>query len=370
MNVTQSNTIDDRSPEGTGSLDDQKFFLLVIEARRKGYCTPDDIMRSFPDVERSVEMTERVLDLGIELRTDDSPAAALHAVKIKSRKQLEEVLEQEQMNALGLYFKEMGTVALLSPEDESVLVSKIKKGDQKAFQSLIDANQRLVVSIAKDHISQGAALADLIQEGNMGLMKAAKQYDPHKGGRFSYYAAGFIQKAIKQFLGTRSQEYYVPAHVVESLMVIREAKEELRKELRREPSVEELAVRTRIPAEQLHELFSSSWLPVSLDSHIGDSTGRIVDSLADEDQEHAGEDLVDNELLRERLEEELFVLEEDERQVIRLRYGLSDGREWSIDEIAVFMSRSREEISALSDAAVGHLKEHIEDFDLGALFGN
>ena len=271
--------------------------------------------------------------------------------------------EYQRGDALQLYLREIGQVQLLTPKEEIVLAKKIKRGDKQARELMIKANLRLVVKIARDYEGMGVPLLDLINEGNIGLMKGVERFDPKKGAKLSTYASWWIKQNIKLALSNQSKTIRLPVHVVDKVAHIRRAEMKLRETLDREPTNEELADELQINPRRVEQYRQASRAPVSLDAPIGDDeSNRISEVVADVNAAAPFDRLVqetDNNLVREVL----ATLTERENEILALRFGLEDGTPKTLEEVGERIGVTRERIRQIQDEALKKLRGKMEARD-------
>jgi RNA polymerase primary sigma factor len=264
-------------------------------------------------------------------------------------------------DALLLYLREIGQVKLLTPQEEVALARRIKRGDKQAREQMIKANLRLVVKIARDYEGLGVPLLDLINEGNIGLMKGVERFDPAKGAKLSSYSAWWIKQSIKRALANQSKTIRLPVHVVDKLAQLRRAESKLRKVLDRDPTDEELAVELQLNPRRVEQYRQASKAPVSLDAPIGgDETARISEVVADPNAASPSDRLVreaDADLVREIL----ATLPERERVILALRFGLEDDTERTLEEVGVRFGLTRERIRQIQELALKKMRAQIEE---------
>lgn len=264
--------------------------------------------------------------------------------------------EYSYEDAVRVYLREIGRVPLLSQEEEAELAKRMNEGDQEARGKLTEANLRLVVSIAKRYVGRGLPLQDLIQEGNIGLMRAASKFDYRKGYRFSTYATWWIRQAISRALAEQSRTIRIPVHMVDSINRLTKAARLLRQNLGHEPTVMELAEYLHTTPERVSEMMKVSMEPVSLETPVGDEEdSQLVDFIRSADNEQPSS-TVNTILLREQLDEALKSLTAREADVIRMRFGMIDGRSRTLEEVGREFQVTRERIRQIEAKALRKLK--------------
>jgi RNA polymerase primary sigma factor len=255
-----------------------------------------------------------------------------------------------------MYLKEIGKIPLLSIEEEIELAKKMELGDGEARKQLAEANLRLVVSIAKRYVGRGMQLLDLIQEGNLGLIKAVEKFDYRKGYKFSTYATWWIRQAITRSIADQARTIRIPVHMVETINRLIRTQRQLVQELGREPSEEEIAIRMDLPPERVQEIRKISQEPVSLETPIGEEEDSHLGDFIQDDQVAVPVDQATFTLLREQLMEALETLTEREQKVLRLRFGLDDGRPRTLEEVGKEFHVTRERIRQIEAKALRKLR--------------
>jgi len=272
-------------------------------------------------------------------------------------------LESPRGDTLQMYLNEIGQVKLLNREEEIVLAKRIKRGDKRAREKMITANLRLVVKIARDYEGLGLPLLDLINEGNIGLMKGVERFDPAKGAKLSTYAAWWIKQSIMAALANQSKTIRLPAHVVERLAKMRRAEAELHDTFDREPTDQELADHLGLDTRRIRQYRQASKAPVSLDAPLGENEpNRISDVVADPNAAAPF-----NQLIRENdaglVRDAMSTLSERETAILGLRFGLDGAKPKTLEEIGAQFNLSRERIRQIQDEALGKMRAQIEERD-------
>ena len=255
-----------------------------------------------------------------------------------------------------MYLKEIGNIPLLTAEEEVFLAQRIEKGDEQARKQLIEANLRLVVSIAKKYVGRGMSFLDLIQEGNMGLMKAVEKFDYKKGNKFSTYSTWWIRQAITRGIADTAKTIRVPVHMVETINKTLRTSRMLLQELGREPTNEEIAKKMNMPVAKIDEILKTSRDPVSLDTPIGEEEDSQLGDFIEDESLLSPVDSASFSMLKEELEEAMASLTERERNVIKLRFGLDDGKTRTLEEVGKEFNVTRERIRQIEAKALRKLR--------------
>jgi RNA polymerase primary sigma factor len=255
-----------------------------------------------------------------------------------------------------MYLREIGKVPLLTNEEELELAKRIQKGDQEAAQKMTEANLRLVVSIAKRYVGRGMQLLDLIQEGNLGLLKAVEKYDYTKGFKFSTYATWWVRQAITRALADQARTIRIPVHMVETMNKLTQHSRKLQQELGREPTLEELAEVMHMAPERINEIRQMCMEPVSLESPVGEEDDSHLGDFIEDDTGSQPAEAVSQAMLRQQLMEILDTLSEREAKVLRLRYGLDDGRPRTLEEVGREFNVTRERVRQIEAKALRKIR--------------
>ncbi|MBQ3306356.1 RNA polymerase sigma factor RpoD [Candidatus Saccharibacteria bacterium] len=264
-------------------------------------------------------------------------------------------------DSVRMYLREIGKIPLLEPEEEQKLAQRILKGDKKAKDKMVEANMRLVVSIAKRYSGRGLDLLDLIQEGNTGLLRAVEKFDPSKGFKFSTYATWWIRQAITRAIADQARTIRIPVHMVETINKTLRATRKLTQELNREPTVEEIAKEMDMEPEKVEYVMRIKQDIASLDQSVGrdgDDEDSVLGDFVEDEERVTPEDSAANQLLKEQLAEIISTLSEREQKIIKLRFGIGGGRPHTLEEVGAEFAVTRERIRQIEAKALSKLRKH------------
>ena len=264
-------------------------------------------------------------------------------------------------DSVRLYLREIGKIPLLKPEEEQVLARKAAKGNKKAKDKMVEANMRLVVSIAKRYSGRGLDFLDLIQEGNTGLLRAVDKFDPEKGFKFSTYATWWIRQAITRAIADQARTIRIPVHMVETINKVLRASRKLTQELNREPTVEEVAKEIDMDPEKVDYVMKIKQDIASLDASVGrdgDDEDSVLGDFVEDEERVSPEDAAANQILKEQLASILTTLSEREQKIIKLRFGIGGGRPHTLEEVGTEFSVTRERIRQIEAKALSKLRKH------------
>lgn len=355
--------------EGTSKRTEKKIDVeSLIEKGKKGNLSPDDLDEAIQEMNYDVDsidkLYERLEDNGIVVTDNEISNAEMNEIETEVEnfgggENMERLLEQQGLSIddpVRLYLKEIGRVPLLKGDEELDLAKRMMEGDERAKQKLVEANLRLVVSIAKRYVGRGMFFLDLIQEGNLGLMKAVEKFDYTKGYKFSTYATWWIRQAITRAIADQARTIRIPVHMVETMHKVCRYSRQMLQELGREPTPEEVGEKMGMSADKIREILKIAQDPVSLETPIGEEEdSHLGDFIPDEDTP-APADAASATILREVIERELHTLTPREEHVIKLRFGLYDGRSRTLEEVGKEFNITRERIRQIEAKALRKLR--------------
>ena len=356
-----------------GKLSEKLVELLELAKKKKNVLEYQEISDFFKDQSLEVEQMEKVLDFleasGVDvlrISGNDEELILDDDADIEKMDDEEEIeLDKIDLSVpegvsiedpVRMYLKEIGKVSLLTADEEIKLAKRMEQGDEEAKKRLAEANLRLVVSIAKRYVGRGMLFLDLIQEGNLGLIKAVEKFDYRKGYKFSTYATWWIRQAITRAIADQARTIRIPVHMVETINKLIRVSRQLLQELGREPTPEEIAEEMKMPVDRVREILKISQEPVSLETPIGEEEDSHLGDFIQDDNVPVPADAAAFTLLKEQLIEVLGTLTEREQKVLRLRFGLDDGRARTLEEVGKEFNVTRERIRQIEAKALRKLR--------------
>ena len=358
-------------PEKT---DEERLQELIEKGKKAGKLTSKELMDVLENMTLEPEQLDKFYDtleeLGIETGSDEALTPIDDDVlpALEELSEIEEVTEEEIVDPdsmadsfstddpVRMYLKEIGKVSLLTPEEEVELAIRMSEGDEDAKRRMAEANLRLVVSIAKRYVGRGMLFLDLIQEGNLGLIKAVEKFDHTKGYKFSTYATWWIRQAITRAIADQARTIRIPVHMVETINKVIRVSRQLLQELGHDPSAEEIAEEMGMPVEKVRDILKIAQEPVSLETPIGEEEdSHLGDFIPDEDASEPSE-AASFTLLKEQLMSVLSTLTPREEKVLRLRFGIEDGRTRTLEEVGKEFNVTRERIRQIEAKALRKLR--------------
>jgi len=340
---------------------------LIEKGKKKGILTYKEIADLLEEIDLEVEQIDdiyqRLEDMGIDIVGDKEEEILLETDEIDEVD--EEDIEKEDLSApkgiavddpVRMYLKEIGKIPLLTAEEEIELAKRMEAGDEVAKRQLAEANLRLVVSIAKRYVGRGMLFLDLIQEGNLGLMKAVEKFDYKKGYKFSTYATWWIRQSITRAIADQARTIRIPVHMVETINKLVRVQRQLVQELGRDPTPDEIAKEMNMEVEKVREIMKIAQEPVSLETPIGEEEDSHLGDFIEDENALAPADAATFIMLREQLIEVLDTLTPREQKVLRLRFGLDDGRARTLEEVGKEFDVTRERIRQIEAKALRKLR--------------
>ena len=340
---------------------------LIEKGKAKGSLSNADIMEAIEFADYDIDQIEKIYDQleanGIEVISYENPAEfeeiETEVEQLENAEDMEKMLQQEGLaidDPVRMYLKEIGKVPLLDAEKELEIAERMANGDEEAKQMLIEANLRLVVSIAKRYVGKGMFFLDLIQEGNLGLMKAVEKFDYTKGYKFSTYATWWIRQAITRAIADQARTIRIPVHMVETIHKVSRYQRQLLQELGHEATPDEVAEKIGMSPEKVREIMKIAQDPVSLETPIGEEEDSHLGDFIPDDDSPAPQDAASYAMLREQIKEVLHTLTPREEHVLKLRYGLNDGRTHTLEEVGKEFNITRERIRQIEAKALRKLR--------------
>nr|WP_283599098.1 RNA polymerase sigma factor RpoD [Ligilactobacillus aviarius] len=345
-----------------------KLNSLIKEYKKAGKVQCDELNKKFAEpmnlnADQMDKIIEHVEDAGISVVDENgepskaSLKAADHTAEEAKKETSSSLSSGVKVNdPVRMYLKEIGRVPLLSADEEKELALKIEQGDEEAKQHLAEANLRLVVSIAKRYVGRGMSLLDLIQEGNMGLMKAVEKFDYRKGFKFSTYATWWIRQAITRAIADQARTIRIPVHMVETINKLIRIQRQMLQDLGREPIPEEIGAEMDMPTQKVRDILKIAQEPVSLETPIGEEDDSHLGDFIEDQDATSPADHAAYELLKEQLNDVLDTLTDREENVLRLRFGLDDGRTRTLEEVGKVFGVTRERIRQIEAKALRKLR--------------
>jgi RNA polymerase primary sigma factor len=339
---------------GADPFDTEELRRLVAQGLDKGFLTYDEIAGGLADVELTREQTEDLytclVDYGVELvagETHKHPHEQAERVEEKAPKL--DLSVEPSLDSLRLFMREIGKVPLLTADQEVSLAKRVERGDVAAKKQMIEANLRLVVSIAKPYVGRGLSLLDLIQEGSLGLIRAVEKFDYRRGFKFSTYAHWWIRQAVTRALADKARTIRLPVHMFERLTRVTRTERQLVQRLGREPQPDEIAAELELTSEQVREILRMARFPVSLEKPIGEREDAKLADLVEDELAESPFDVASVSLRCADIEHTLAALPERERRVIELRFGLHGGQPQTLDEVGRTFGVTRERIRQIEN---------------------
>jgi RNA polymerase primary sigma factor len=361
-----------------------KLTALLEESKKTGKVASKVLVETLDAVDATEEQTEQFYDVleasGVEIdvadvldligtaELDNPTLGEMQAIEDEGLDEpagSEELSELDSMDdtsearlddPIRMYLKEIGKIKLLSPEEELEIAKKMSEGDENARKRMSEANLRLVVSIAKRYVGRGMQLLDLIQEGNLGLMKAVEKFDYTKGYKFSTYATWWIRQSITRAIADQARTIRIPVHMVETINRVLRTSHSMVQELGREPTTEEIAKELHLEVSKVEEIMKIAQEPVSLETPIGEEEDSHLGDFIQDDEASQPSEEASYTLLREQLEEVLATLTPREEQVLRMRFGLKDGKPHTLEEVGKEFDVTRERIRQIESKALRKLR--------------
>ena len=365
----EKDALSQKPEEGNGKTDIQD---LIDKAKKKGSLTNSEILAALGDSDYDIDQIDKLYEelsaLGIDVNACFDDEALLGSAEddieaeldgFDKPENMEKILASEGLmidDPVKLYLKEIGRVPLLDADREADLAQRMSLGDEKAKKELVESNLRLVVSIAKRYVGKGLFFLDLIQEGNLGLMKAVSKFDYTKGYKFSTYATWWIRQAITRAIADQARTIRIPVHMVETIHKVTKVQRQMLQEKGREVSATEVAKEMNMNPDKVREIMKIAQDPISLETPVGEEEDSHIGDFIEDQESPAPAEAASYELLREQLNEVLHTLTPREEQVLRLRFGLEDGRQRTLEEVGQQFNITRERIRQIEAKALRKLR--------------
>ncbi|MCI2042256.1 MAG: RNA polymerase sigma factor RpoD [Bacilli bacterium] len=342
---------------------EQRKESLLKRGSEKGFITYEEMANELKGLELDSDSLDdlynSLVDAGIEIVSEDANDTEASAEEITDDTLVENITLSKDIkinDPVRMYLKEIGRIPLLTSDEEFENARRALEGDEEAKRILAESNLRLVVSIAKRYVGRGMLFLDLIQEGNIGLMKAVDKFDPEKGYKFSTYATWWIRQAITRALADQARTIRVPVHMVETINKLARVQRQLTQDLNREPTDEEIAKKLGISVDKVREVYKISQDPVSLETPIGEEDDSHLGDFIRDERTVSPEEYATEELLKEELAGVLLTLTDREEKVLRLRFGLDDGQCRTLEEVGQIFGVTRERIRQIEAKALRKLR--------------
>jgi len=334
---------------------DKKTMIENLKSGRKSYITPDELLAIYPEPEKNLDEIEQLLSQGFKI-TERKVSSKYKEDSHRNENEITEIHGIGVDDTVRMYLREIGRFPLLTGEEEVFLAKKIKLGNRAAKHKLVNSNLRLVVSIAKKYTGRGMLFLDLVQEGNLGLIRAVEKFDHRKGYKFSTYATWWIRQAITRAIADQARTIRIPVHMVETINRLRKTSRQLLQKFGRKPTEGEIAKHAHMSKEKVREVIKISQVPLSLEMPVGDEESSRLGDFVEDVGFSGPNEIVMQGLLREDLEEVMKALTERERTVLKMRFGLGDGRQRTLEEVGKAFQVTRERIRQIEAKALRKLK--------------
>ena len=342
-----------RAGSETDASDATEIRALIAAGREKGVLTLDEIASALEDVEITPEQLEevhgRLVEAGVQVVDGDGDPVATGTMSAVARGPELDLSVEPSMDSLRLYLREIGRVPLLTAEQEVSLAKRIERGDMTAKAHMVEANLRLVVSIAKGYLGRGLSFLDLIQEGSLGLIRAVEKFDYRKGYKFSTYATWWIRQAVTRAIADKARTIRIPVHMVEKLNRVVHLERQMVQRLGREPKPEEIAAELRMSPDEVRDILRIAQTPISLEKPIGEEEESALGDFVEDDQAPSPFDEASTNLRSEDVRRVLDALPERERKVLELRFGLLGGQPRTLEEVGRTFGVTRERIRQIEN---------------------
>jgi RNA polymerase primary sigma factor len=342
---------------------------LIQKGKEQGFVTQQEVAQAIPDAEDNIEELDELyaalLENGVEL-TDKKDSLIWDSADpdadddTATPAETDDYVKDIADDSVRLYLREIGRVPLLTADEEVELAKRIAKGDKAAKDKMVEANLRLVVSIAKKYIGRGLDLLDLIQEGSSGLLRAVEKFDYTKGFKFSTYATWWIRQAITRAIADQARTIRIPVHMVETINKLIRTQRRLVQELGREPLPEEIAAEMEIDVDKVNHILKIKQEIVSLESPVGDDKDSSLSEFIEDEDRPTPPEVAANQLLKEQVASVLSLLTPREQKILRMRFGLEDGKSHTLEEVGLEFGVTRERIRQIEAKALTKLRKHRE----------